>query len=224
MKPQSATHDKPSLELNASRQFSAWLYEQNLSLAFTTYQAGKLFFIGLQPDGKLSVFERTFERCMGLYANGNSLYMSSLYQLWRLENSLPPGQTHNGYDALYLPQVGYVTGDLDIHDVAMGAFPQSFKRGEKISPEGTSEAQKLIFVNTLFSCLGTMSETHSFVPLWQPPFISKLAAEDRCHLNGLAMREGRPRYVTAVSESDVADGWREHRRSGGCVIEVATVS
>lgn len=70
--------DKPSLEINASRQFTAWLYEQNLSLSFTTYQAGKLFFIGLQPNGKLSVFERSFERCMGLYANGNSLYMSSL--------------------------------------------------------------------------------------------------------------------------------------------------
>ncbi|RCJ23026.1 hypothetical protein A6S26_00200 [Nostoc sp. ATCC 43529] len=78
--------EKPSLEIEASRQFIAWLHEQNLSLSFTTYQAGKLFFIGLQPNGRLSVFERTFERCMGLYANGNSLYMSSLYQLWRFEN------------------------------------------------------------------------------------------------------------------------------------------
>nr|WP_269144858.1 TIGR03032 family protein [Nostoc sp. WHI] len=207
--PSDSTIDKPSLEINASRQFTAWLYEQNLSLSFTTYQAGKLFFIGLQPNGKLSVFERTFERCMGLYANGNSLYMSSLYQLWRFENIIQPGQNHQGYDALYLPQVGYVTGDLDIHDIALSKAEEKYLG-----------SQKLVFVNTLFSCLGTVSETHSFVPLWQPTFISKLAAEDRCHLNGLAMQSGKPKYVTAVSQSDVAEGWREHRVNGGCVIDV----
>ncbi len=199
--------NSPALEITASRQFTPWLYEQNLSLVFTTYQAGKVFFIGLQPDGKLSVFERTFNRCMGLYAEGNSLYMSSLYQLWRFENALEPGQIHNGYDALYLPQVGYITGDLDIHDIGLA----------KPSGDGNN---RLVFANTLFSCLGTVSETHSFVPLWQPPFISKLAAEDRCHLNGLAMQEGQPKYVTAVSQSDVADGWRDKRVDGGCVVDV----
>ncbi|MFN6558571.1 MAG: TIGR03032 family protein [Nostoc sp. ChiSLP01] len=201
--------EKPSLEIEASRQFTAWLYEQNLSLSFTTYQAGKLFFIGLQPNGRLSVFERTFERCMGLYANDTSLYMSSLYQLWRFENIIQPGQNHQGYDAVYLPQMSYVTGDLDIHDVALSQ-----------TEEKDFESQKLVFVNTLFSCLATVSETHSFVYLWQPNFISKLAAEDRCHLNGLAMQAGKPKYVTAVSQSDVAEGWREHRRNGGCVIDV----
>jgi uncharacterized protein (TIGR03032 family) len=192
----------PSLEIDTSRQFTAWLAEQNLSLAFTTYQAGKLFFIGLQPTGKLSVFERTFERCMGLWAEGSSLYMNSLYQLWRFENILEPGKTHNGYDRLYLPQVSYITGDLDGHDLAV------------------TDTQQVFLVNTLFSCLATVSDRHSFIPLWQPSFISKLAAEDRCHLNGLAMRDGQPKYVTAVSTSDVADGWREKRRDGGCAIDV----
>lgn len=192
----------PSLEINSSRQFNAWLAERDISLAFTTYQAGKLFLIGLQSTGQLSVFERTFERCMGLCINSSSLYMSSLYQLWRFENILLPGQVHNGYDCLYVPQVGYITGDLDVHDVAIG------------------EAHKIIFVNTLFSCLATISERHSFIPLWQPPFISRLAAEDRCHLNGLAMRDGQPRYASAVSQSDVADGWRDRRNDGGCLIDV----
>ncbi|BAY80178.1 hypothetical protein NIES25_66660 (plasmid) [Nostoc linckia NIES-25] len=203
--------EKPSLEIEASRQFTAWLHEQNLSLSFTTYQAGKLFFIGLQPNGRLSVFERTFERCMGLYANDTSLYMSSLYQVWRFENIIQPRQSHQGYDAVYLPQMSYVTGDLDIHDVALSQIE-----------EKVQTSQKLVFVNTLFSCLATVSETHSFVPLWQPSFISKLAAEDRCHLNGLAMHAGKPKYVTAVSQSDVSEGWREHRRNGGCVIDVET--
>lgn len=206
--PSSDRAEQPSLELNASRQFTAWLYEQHLSLTFSTYQAGKLFFIGLQPNGELSVFERTFERCMGLYAQGSSLYLSTLYQLWRFENVLSPGETHNGYDALYIPQLSYVTGDLDLHDIGLreGSF--------------SSSAEQIVGVNTLFSCLSVMSESHSFQPLWQPPFISKLAAEDRCHLNGLAFRDGQPRYVTVVSQSDVADGWREHRLGGGCVIDI----
>jgi uncharacterized protein (TIGR03032 family) len=91
MAVQNAT--EPKLILNASRQFTAWLAEQQISLAFTTYQAAKVFFIGSQPDGNLSVFERTFSRCMGLYAKGSSLYTSSLYQLWRFENAWNQGRS-----------------------------------------------------------------------------------------------------------------------------------
>ncbi len=213
----------PSLEINCSRQFTAWLYEQNLSLAFTTYQAGKVFFIGLQPNGQLSVFERTFNRCMGLYAEGSTLYMSSLYQLWRFENALEPGQTHNDYDCLYVPQVGYVTGDLDIHDVVVTKAPlatQIWREKQSTPPLVRGLGEQVVFVNTLFSCLATISDRHSFVPLWKPPFISRLAAEDRCHLNGLGLRDEQPRYVTAVSQSDVAEGWRDKRQDGGCVIDV----
>ena len=194
--------DAARLELTGSRQFPEWLAEQRTSLAFTTYQAGKVFFIGLQANGRLSIFERTLNRCMGMAVDGNSLYIATLYQLWRFENTLDPGQSADGYDRLYLPQVGYVTGDLDIHDMA-------------IDGQG-----RVIFINTLFGCLATTDEKRSFTPLWKPPFLSKLAAEDRCHLNGLAMRGGTPAHVCAVSESDAADGWRDHRADGGCLIDV----
>ena len=198
----SETTATPVLEINTSRQMLSWLAEQKLSIALTTYQIGKLYFIGLKPDNGLSVFERSFNRCMGLCATPNGLFMSSLYQIWRFENVLEAGQQQDGFDRLYVPQVGYTTGDLDIHDMA-------------VNING-----RLVFVNTLFGCLATLSETHSFKPLWQPGFISKLAAEDRCHLNGLAMKDGQPAYVTAVSQSDVADGWRDHRGDGGIVIDV----
>ena len=194
----------PALEINASRQFTNWMLEQKLSLSFTTYQAGKLFLLGLQPDGRLSVFERTFNRCLGLWSNGQTIWMSSLYQMWRFENVLEPGQSAGGFDRLYVPQVGYTTGDLDIHDVAV------------------ETSGRVVFVNTLFGCLATLSDTHSFVPLWKPPFIDRLAAEDRCHLNGLAIEKGKAKYVTAVSQSNVADGWRDRRHDGGCVIDVTT--
>ena len=88
----------PTLEIAGSRNFTAWLREQRASIAFTTYQTGKLFLIGLREEGKLSVFERTFERCMGLAVSpdAQTLWMSSVYQLWRFENALPAGTTAPG--------------------------------------------------------------------------------------------------------------------------------
>ena len=151
----TSTSKVPAFEINASRQFTAWLAEQYLSLAFTTYQAGKVFFIGLNPTtGKLSVFQRTFERCMGLYAQDSTLYMSSLYQLWRFENSLQPGEVYNGYDAIYVPQMSYITGDLDIHDVAVDNSPQK------------TDNQQPIFINTLFSCLAKSLGKIKLLAVW----------------------------------------------------------
>ena len=196
---------KNRLELTGSRQFVSWLLEHQLSLSFSTYQAGKLFFIGLADQQQLSVFERTFTRCMGISLDPvtQALWVANLYQIWRFENALKPGQDHQGYDRVYVPQVGFTTGDVDAHDIAV-------------------DQQGPVFVNTLFSCLARPSERYSFEPVWLPSFISKLAAEDRCHLNGLALKGGLPAYVTCVSQTDANEGWREHRQTGGIVIDVQT--
>jgi uncharacterized protein (TIGR03032 family) len=202
--PAAAGGAKPSkqFEAAASRQLGSWLHDQSLSIAFTTYQANMLFFLAGTSQGKWTVHQRELKRCMGLLVTGNSIYASSLYQLWRFENVLAKGETRAGHDRLYVPKLSHVTGDIDVHDIA-------------ITPSG-----RLIFVNTLYSCLATLSPTHSFVSVWRPPFISKLAAEDRCHLNGLAMKDGKPGWVTTISDTDVGDGWREHREKGGFIIDV----
>jgi uncharacterized protein (TIGR03032 family) len=201
---------EPWLEVTCSRHFTAWMAEQRISLAATTYQTGKLMLFGRKPDGELAVFERTLNRCMGLWGDGQTLWLNSLYQLWRLENMLRPGEQHKGHDRLYVPKVGYTTGDLDIHDIV---------------PERNG---RVVFVATAFNCLATVNERYSFTPLWRPAFVSKLAAEDRCHLNGLTLVDG-PRglsnpwyYASAVSNTDVVDGWRDRRRDGGVVLEVPT--
>ena len=191
--------------LTSSRHFPAWLAATGGSVAFTTYQAGKLFFIGTRPDGRLSVFERSFPRAMGLGvgAGGRSLALATQFQIHRFDNVLPPGEANGeGFDAVYAPHAAWVTGDLDAHDVGFGADGRP------------------VFVNTLFGCIAAVSDGHSFRPLWRPPFLSRLAAEDRCHLNGMAMADGRPLYATSVSRSDVADGWRDRRADGGVLIHV----
>jgi uncharacterized protein (TIGR03032 family) len=207
--PQGPVPAQPAIqqgkvEISFSRQFASWLREVNASLIFTTYQVGRFFLIGRQDPGRLAIVDRGLPRCMAVTAHDRDLYISSLRQVWRYTDSLAPGQEHQGADRLYVPRTSYVTGDLDIHDLAVD------HRG------------RVLMVNTLHSCIAALSERHSFEPLWRPPFISRLAAEDRCHLNGMAMEEGRPRYVTAVSDTDVVFGWRDHRQDGGIVIDVPT--
>src|SRR4051812_43582084 len=106
---QPPSAEEPWVDVQASRRFAGWLADQQVSLAFTTYQTGKLCLLGRKPDGNLAVFERTFNRCLGLWADGQTLWVSSLYQLWRFENALRPGQLHEGHDRLYVPRVGYTT-------------------------------------------------------------------------------------------------------------------
>lgn len=187
----------------ASPGFPAWLQEVDASLAFSTYQLGKLFFVGRKHDGQLSVFERTFNRCLGLWSDATTLWLASAFQLWRLENVLSPGeQTEDGYDALFVPRFAHTTGDVDVHDMIV------------------ESDSRVVFVNTLFSCLATLSERFNFRPVWQPPFIDRLAAEDQCHLNGLATHDGRARYVTACSQTNTRQAWRQQRTDGGCVMDV----
>lgn len=199
---QATGEHEVKFEITTSRQFVAWLSEQKINLGFTTYQAGKLFFLGVNPkNNRLSVYNRTLERCMGLAYADDALYVAGLYQIYKFVDAARRQPVEGDYDSVFVPQVSYFTGDVDAHDLA-------------VQQDG-----RLIFVNTLFSCLAEVSETHSFKPIWQPPFIDRLAAEDRCHLNGVALVDGFPRYVTAVADTNVADGWRDHRKDGGIVID-----
>ncbi|HEY9697361.1 MAG TPA: TIGR03032 family protein [Trichocoleus sp.] len=202
----SAANSTPlPLKILASRYFLEWLNQSQVSLALTTYQSSRLMLIGTNEMGQISGFERMFERAMGLFAvDSERLYLSSRYQIWQLDNVLQPGQQYNGFDRLYVPRVGFTTGDLDIHDLTV------------------DRTGRLVFISSLLNCIGTIGVRHSCTPLWKPPFISQLVNEDRCHLNGLAMEAGLPRYVTACSQSDVVDGWRDRRREGGCVIDLQT--
>ncbi len=187
-----------------SPEMPALLAQLNCTLAATTYQAGKLVFF--RSDGKrISALMRTFEYAMGLAVAPDRLAVGSRNSIWTLRNvpdigrQMDPPGTH---DACFVPRSAHVTGDVRVHELAWCANEQ------------------LYFVNTRFSCLCTMDPDYSFVPRWRPPFVTAQAAEDRCHLNGLAVENGKPRYVTALGESDQRDGWRANKAAGGIVIDV----
>jgi uncharacterized protein (TIGR03032 family) len=205
--PEQTPADKPpeavATQISCSRGLASWLRVSNISLAFTSYQTGLLYLVGVQTNGVLSVNQVGFLRAMGLWATPQRIYLAVNAQVWRLENMLKPGQMANEhFDRCYIPRNAQVTGEIDLHEVA-------------VQPDG-----RVIFVNTAYSCLAEFDKTHSFRPIWKPPFISKLAPEDRCHLNGLCMEEGRPRYVTAVCRSDVINGWRDRRADSGIIVDL----
>ena len=201
----SVTAKAHQTSYSASEGFAPLLKRLGASLAVSSYQMGSLLLMGNMPDGRLSLNERHFQRTMGIKYEGGSLWLATLFQLIRLENMLAPGQQVNGiYDTSFMPRATFNTGAIDVHDIGILADGRP------------------LFVNTKFNCLATLSEKHSFTPVWKPAFISAIAAEDRCHLNGLAMENGKPRYVTCVSETDSNDAWREQRESGGIVIDVRT--
>jgi uncharacterized protein (TIGR03032 family) len=194
----------PPYAFEASPGFTAWLHEAQVALALTTYQIGKLFMVGAATPDELSVTERTFQRCLGMTATPESLYLAGLNNIVRFENVVPPGQELQNYDAVYVPRLAWYTGDVFAHDVGLGA------------------SGRPVFVNTMFSCLAAVDPAASFRPVWKPPFVTTLAPGDKCHLNGMAMLDGQPRYVTAAAPTDTPGAWREQRVGGGCVIEVAS--
>jgi uncharacterized protein (TIGR03032 family) len=190
-------------KISASRGLAAWLKANRISFAISSYQSGRLLLVGNMPDGTVSVHQQGFSRAMGLCWSSNRLYLASKVQLWELENILAEGELSQGrFDVSLMPRRTHITGNIDVHEI------------------NVDHAGRLVFVNTYYSCLATIDETHSFRPIWKPTFISELAREDRCHLNGLGMENGRPKYVTAVSQTDVADGWHGRPLPRGVVIDI----
>jgi uncharacterized protein (TIGR03032 family) len=179
------------------------LTQCQISFLVSTYQAGKVIVVRADDSGVNTHF-RDFPTPMGMSFDRGRLALGTSVHIWEFHNQpevaqrLEPAGRH---DACFLPRYRVVTGQIGIHEVAWAG-------------------EELWVVNTRFSCLCTTDPRWSFVPRWRPRFITGIASEDRCHLNGLGMRDGRPRYVTAVGESDVASGWRENKARGGCLIDV----
>lgn len=183
--------------------FPALLKQLNLSVVVSTYQAGKVVVLRAD-DTQLNTHFRIFDKPMGLAVNNQRLAIgtrTTIWDLWNVPAVADKVEPTGKHDACYLPRNTHITGDIDIHEMAWG------KEG-------------LWFVNTRFCCLCTLNHDHSFVPRWRPNFISSYAPEDRCHLNGLALVNGHPKYVTALGTANKPRGWRPTKANGGVLIDV----
>jgi len=204
--PSSTPEETASLRSVHTSNLPALFDQLGISLVVSTYQAGMVIVVR-NDGGTLNTHFRTFAKPMGIAADDSRLTIGGVNTVWDYRNvpavasKLEPAGKHDG---CYIPRRIHVTGDIDIHEMMW------------------DRNHELWVVNTRFCCLCTLDPDHSFRPRWRPPFVSALAPEDRCHLNGLAMVDGRPKYVTALGETDSAGGWRANKARGGILMDVDT--
>ena len=182
------------------------LNELGISLLVTTYQAGKLVVVRAEGE-TINTHFREFARPMGMAVSGHRIAFGTaleVHEYYNVPAVIPKLEKPERFDACYLPRNVHTTGDIDIHEMAWG------------------NGGELWCTNTRFSALCTIDTEYSFVPRWRPKFISKLSPEDRCHLNGLGMVNGEPRYVSALGTSDKQQGWRDTKADGGFVIDLSS--
>lgn len=189
---------RPTVRFSMTDSLAPWLHRHRVSLVVSTYQAGKLLLLS-SPDGaRVSILDRTIPSCMGLaVVGGDTLWVAARGRLLRFSDGGP----HGRHDRRFLPRVTYYTSDIDAHDVA-------------VDDEGP------LVVATAYNALVRVDERHSFKPWWRPSFIGESGPGDRCHLNGLAVHQGRAVAATLASPSVAIEGWRAGRHSGGQVVSV----
>lgn len=204
MPASASSNEWANVRCSVSHAFAEALHKSGLSLLISTYQSGLVFMASARDATKLDLRFRSFTSPMGIAVGPGSLAIGSKHQIWEYQNNPslsarlePP----HHYDTVFAPSNTKFTGDIRIHEMQY-------------------VGDALWFVNTRFSCLATLSREHSFVPQWRPPFISRLAPEGRCHLNGMAIKDGRVAHVTALGTTDTFQGWRENKAHGGVLMEV----
>ena len=189
-----------------SESLTELLEASSSSIILSTYKSGHLI-IARSFGGGLDTTVTALSRPMGIACAGGRLSVGTEDSVVSYRNHPQLAGSMAGqrpHDAVFVPRSIIVTGDVAIHEMAHAA------------------SGDLWFVNTRFSCLATLDMTSSFEPQWRPQWISGLAAEDRCHLNGLAMVDGTARFVTALSQTDTPNGWRAHKGTSGVIVDVTT--
>jgi uncharacterized protein (TIGR03032 family) len=195
--------DTLKTQVTFSEGLADWLGELRIGIAFTTFAAGGLHLVGQDGAGRLTLVQGRVELASGLAYNGRDLCVATDSSIRLYKNIRTTEKLFEGvHDRVFVPRVGYTLGKLDVHELRF------------------DRSGRLLFVNTNFSCVATMHATHSFTPVWRPPFISKLDSEDRCHLSGMAFVDGELHYATAFAASD--DGWRGKPADGGIVLDTRT--
>lgn len=245
VQPQDSKNAGIDFSCQYSSNLPAILKQFNVSLAFSSYQAGRLMLV--RTDGQtLDVNFKSFPRPMGLSVTERGLTLGTFtrviqfqredglleqikHPLNRIENDItaptlgksePEAEEETEQeraereyletlhapvdervDSCFITRSSHYTGMINTHDIAWG-------------DDG------LWVTNSSFSCLCTLDANASFVPRWKPHFISSLVPEDRCHLNGMTLKDGKPAFVTTFSTFDEQRHWRDGPGATGTLMSV----
>lgn len=198
---------KNNFQIKHTKEVPTILKELGGSVAITTYQANRLIFLS-STDGKtISQTPKLMKRPMGLsFVDGiMAVATAESIEMFKQNDELAKNFPNNPgkYSTLISPRASFYTGKIDLHDVHIGT-------------------KGIYGVNTRFSTLCKFDYQNSFSPIWKPEFITKFLPDDRCHLNGLAMDNGKPKYISCLGDQDKPNGWRDTIENGGLIIDVET--
>lgn len=201
-----------NLDFEFSRYFIHFLLQNKVSLIVCCYKSNCIFSIGAEKsletgEPLLSFFISPAKKAMGATYNEKTEVLT-VGEYMQITNYHKEGTKETDstllpdFDTQFIPRSFNFVNDIDIHDIVI------------------DKNDKVYFCSALFCCICELSNLGSFKVYWKPDWISKIAAEDRCHLNGLCCRDGIPRYVTSVARSNLTGVWRQHRKNGGVVWDI----
>ncbi len=199
------TQQKIDIDVTYSTNIIEILKQLKCTIVMSTYLSGKIIIIG-QYNNKLDIRFKEFSKPMGMCIHNNDIWAGLEHSIWHFRDYPIAAKSIKGerkFNTCYLPADIHFTANIDIHEMEYAN-------------------DELYFINTKFSCLCIADKKTSFKPIWKPSFISVLQPTDRCHLNGFCLRDGEPRYVTALGVTDEPLGWRKNKVDGGVLIDIAT--
>ena len=186
--------------------FKEALLKANVTLGISTYNASKLI-IAWADSNNVVIHSSSIPRAMGIGFEGELMAVASkagmsMFRCFNVEDDV---NLSANSDYIWLERAKYLTGPIDAHDVAVSN-------------------RQIFAVNTAWSCISVFGFEDSFKPIWRPAFISSHSPTDRCHLNGMALREGKPAYATALGKSNEPAGWKADIVNGGVLMETKSKS
>lgn len=187
--------------------FAKILSELGSTLLVTAYAPGRLIKISAENENRLSVEMSNFQRPMGIAVAGDAFAIATRQEIIHFHRAAGfspeniPDESFNAYDSLFLPRQINFTGEVDLHDLAFG-------NGD------------LYGVNTGFSCIVRVNHTASWEPVWLPPSLKIPQPGDWYHLNGMAMHQGKPRYVSSLGKGNKPNAWRDALPYGGMLWDI----
>ncbi|MEP7171961.1 MAG: TIGR03032 family protein [Aestuariivirga sp.] len=179
-----------------SKGLGTWLKEKRVCLLISSYQSGRLLLVGADDKGKVVLQQHKFDRAMGIGAYRGGFVFGTLHQVWRFSLINPQKKDSSELQLLLTPQNCHYTGFVNCHDVVR------------------TKDNEILYASTLFNCVAKITETSNLHPVWVPKFIKHFVAEDRCHLNGLGLEDGKLRFVSMLGTNAQKSGWRADRSNG----------
>ena len=207
---QGESRGVPAISCRCSTGFLELLQRLEISLLVTSARGGRMLTLGVQNQ-RLSVTTLEQSQPTGIAANEHRIAVAVEGQVQIYASPAISAASHQRR-AVQLQGNGSMSYRAQ----------RSIHIEGSVSPSLGWGKEGLWMVNTGLSCLSLLTESGDSIVGWKPPFISSIADEDRCHLNGVAIFDGRPRYVTALGSTDEPYGWQAEPFQSGVLIDVPT--